>query len=164
MTEKYPIESYDKYLCLRMNDTLWLILLFLLRPYLVTIISLVNRADKTGLINMVYSDKLVLWWAFLAGVPAALVIYAWNRRRPEASPFARKVWHRGRELLAVSALGNVAVVFVPLWLGIAHHVNTSGWIQLAISLGIVITLYSSPYIRDCFSDFPEEVDKDSESS
>ncbi len=156
MTEKYAIESYDKHLCLRMNDTLWVILLFLLRPYLVTIISLVNRTDRTGLIDMVYSDKLVLWWAFLAGIPAVFVVYAWNRRRPGASMFARKVWRRGRELLAVSALCNIAVVFMPLWLGLAHHIDKVGWVQFAISLAIAVTLYSSPYIKDCFADFPEE--------
>ncbi len=162
MAENYPLERYDKYLCLRMNETLWLILLFLLRPYLITIMSLVNRTDRTGLINMVYSDKMILWWAFLAGVPAIFVFYAWSRKRPGASSFVRKVWRRGRPLLAVSAIFNVAIVFAPLLMG--HRMSTAGWTQLVISIGIVVTLYSSSYIRDCFSDFPKEEDADGSAS
>jgi Protein of unknown function (DUF2919) len=158
MSEKYPIESYDKYLCLKINDTLWVILLFLLRPYVVTVISLANRTDRTGIINMIYSDKMALWWGILAGVPAFLVIYAWIKRKPGASPFVRKLWHRGRELLLVSALFNMAIVFVPLWMGVVLRVSKAGWIQLALSLGVVVMLYSSSYIRDCFADYPKEAD------
>lgn len=160
MPAKYSIESYDANLCLRLNETLWLILLFLLRPFLVTIISLANRTDRTGIINMIYSDKMALWWGLLAGVPAVLVIYAWIKRKPGSSSFARKLWHMGRLLLAVSAVCNVAIVFIPYWMGIVHRVSIAGWIQLAISLGIVVMLYSSSYIRDCFSDYPKEADAD----
>lgn len=157
MPEKYSIEKYDKHLCLRMNDTLWLILLFLLRPYLVTIISLANRTDRSGMINMIYSDKMALWWGLLAGVPAILVIYAWTRKKPGATSFVRAVWRRGRELLVASAIFNMAIVFAPLWMGV-HRVSTAGWVQLAISIGIVVAVFSSSYIRDCFSDFPGEAD------
>ncbi len=158
MPEKRSINSYDKYLCLRLNDTLWLILLFLLRPYLVTIISLANRTDRSGIIDMIYSDKMALWWGLLAGVPAVLLVFAWSKRKPGASPFVRILWHRGRALLVVSAIFNMAIVFIPLWMGVVHRVSTAGWVQLAISLGIVMVVYSSSYIRDCFSDFPSEAD------
>ncbi|MFQ5642942.1 MAG: DUF2919 family protein [Thiogranum sp.] len=164
MAEKYSIDRYDKNLCLRMNDTLWLILLFLLKPYLVMIISLVNRTDRTGIINMVYSDKMALWWGLLAGVPAVLVIYAWIKRKPGASSFARNLWRRGRALLAGSAVSSVAIVFIPFFMGAVHQVSKAEWIQLVISIGIVVTLYSSPYIKDCFSDYPSEADIDASTS
>lgn len=156
MQEKHSIKNYDKYLCLRINDTLWFILLFLLRPYLVTAISLVNSSDRTGVINMVYSDKMALWWGLLVGVPAVLVIYAWTKRKPGASSFVRMLWRRGRVLLAISAIFNMAIVFIPLWAGVVHRVSMAGWIQLVISFGIVVVVFSSSYIRDCFSDFPQE--------
>ncbi len=94
MQEKYSIESYDENLCLRINETLWVILLFLLRPYLVTIISLASRTDRARIINMIYSDRMALWWGLLAGVPAILVIYAWIKRKPDAPSFVRMLWHR----------------------------------------------------------------------
>jgi len=158
MSEKYSIESYDKYLCLKLNDVQWAILLFLLRPYVVTVLSLVNRQDRTGLIHMVYADTMALWWGILAGLPAFMVVYAWIKKKPGASSFARKLWHRGRELLAVSAISNVAIVFVPLWMGVVYQVHTAGWIQLALSIAVLVVLYSSSYIRDCFADYPKEAD------
>lgn len=158
MQAKYSINNYDKYICLKINDTLWIILLFLLRPYLVTLVSILNRKDKTAIINMVYADKMALWWGLVVGIPAALVIYASVRRKPGASAFSRALWHRGRELLAASAILNVAVVFVPVWTGAVYKVSIAGWAQLVVSLGIVATLYTSHYIRDCFSDYPTEVE------
>lgn len=158
MSEKYSIESYDKNLCLKINDNLWLILFFLLRPYMVAIISFVNRADRSGFINMIYSDKMALWWGLLAGVPAVFVIYSWTKRKPEASQFVKRIWSRGRELLAVSALFNAAIVFVPLLIGVVHHVSIVGWIQFGISLVIVLVLYTSTYIKHCFADFPQEAE------
>ena len=156
MPLKYSPADYDDKFCLKINDTLWFFLLFLLRPYVVTIVSLVNRKDRMGLINLLYEDKMALWWGLLAGVPAALVIYAWVRRKPDASPLTRTLWHRGRELLALAAIANAAVVFIPFWMGIVRQLNMAGWIQLGISLGIVPILYSSTYIRDCFADYPKE--------
>ncbi len=147
-----------------MDETLWLIFLFLLRPYIVTVMSLANKADRTGMINLVYSDKMALWWALLAGVPAVLVIYAWIKRKPGASSSARNLWHKGRSLLAASAIFSVAIVFIPFWMGVVHRVSVAGWIQFVISLGAVVTLYSSSYIRDCFSDYPEEADADDSGS
>ena len=164
MANKYSINNYDKYICLKINGMLWLIILFLLRPYLVTIISLVNRKDKTGLINMIYSDKMILWWGLLASVPVILVIYAWSNKKPDASSFVKMLWHRGRELLAAAAIFNVAVVFIPFWMGVTNRVQTIGWIQLTICLGIVAILYSSSYVRDCFSEFPKEVDAEGSGS
>lgn len=160
MSLKYSLTSYDENLCLKLNENLWFILLFLLRPYLVTVISLVNRTDRTGIINMVYSDKMALWWGLLAGVPAALVIYAWIKKKPAATPLTRTLWHRGRELLVVSAISNAAIVFIPLWMSKVDRVSMAGWIQLLISLGIVVVLYSSAYIRDCFADYPQEKDEE----
>lgn len=156
MKKQYPIESYDKYLCLKLNDVLWLSLLFLLRPYVVILISVVNRADRAGVINMVYADKLALWWGLLAGVPAVLVIYAWSRKKPGASLFIRRLWHNGRLILAVGAVMNVVIVFIPVWTGAIYRIAPSGWIQLAVSVAIIVALYTSSYVRDCFADFPKE--------
>jgi hypothetical protein len=58
-------------------------------------------------------------------------------------------------LLAVSALLNIGVVFFPLLAGNAHHLTGSGLTQIAIAVVIVVLVYTSGYIRDCFNDFPE---------
>lgn len=156
MLNKYPISCYDKNICLKMNGTMWLILLYLLKSYFIALLSVVNISERMQLIDMFYSDRLMLSLGALAGIPAILVVYAWVKRVPGAPSLIRRFWIRGRALLAISAILHACIIFVPLWLGTAHKIEVSGWIQLFISLLIVFIFYRSQYIRDCFSDFPEK--------
>ncbi len=155
MGRKYSFESYDRNLCLKANAMMWLIQLFLVRPYFISIASLVNRKDPLELINLFYADKFAMWLGLMAGIPAALVIYSGVRRRPGASRFVSIVWSNGRALLALSVVFNGLVVFVPLWMGMVHKVDKLGWGQLAASVAVILVLYSSRYIKECFADFPE---------
>lgn len=156
MSKYHAISRYDKNLCLKPDATIWLIFLFLLRAYVVLILSVVNMSDRMGLINLVYPDRLTMSLGALAGIPAALLAYAWINRRPSAPQYVRNIWGNGRAFLVVSALLNAGVIFVPFWMGTLHTIPAESWAQFAIALLIVIVVYSSSYIRDCFNDFPGE--------
>lgn len=156
MPKHHSISSYDKNLCLKPDITMWLIFLFLSRAYVVLIMSVANMRDRTGLIDLFYGDRIAMSLGAVAGAPAALLVYAWLRRKPGAPPFVRNIWTRGRLLLVVSALLNAGVAFMPLWMGTRHSLLTEDWIQLAVALMIVPVIYTSSYIRDCFKDFPDD--------
>lgn len=119
------------------------------------ILSLVNPSDRMQLINMFYSDTLMLSLGAIAGIPAAILIYAWTKRAPDASSSVRCLWGRGRSLLAISAILNACIIFAPVWLETAHKITVYGRGQLLLSLVVVFVVYKSQYIKDCFSDFPE---------
>jgi len=155
MPNKYPISSYNKYICLKIDGTMWLILLFILKPYFITLFSVANMGDRMQLITMFYPDKLVLSLGAFAGIPTALLIYAWVKRMPGASNYIRRIWKNGRSLLAISAILNACIILGPQLLGTVYKITVSGWVQLLINILIVIVVYKSPYIKDCFSDFPE---------
>lgn len=154
MKNKYPISSYNKYVCLKMDYIMWSIFLYLLRPYVVLIFSFANKRDKMGLIELLYTDRLMMSIGALAGIPAALLIYAWLKREPNASDLVKNIWNKGRELLAISAILNSFLVFLPLLLGKTSNLSLIDWSQFAISLAILVALYRYAYIKDCFSDFP----------
>lgn len=156
MAEHYPISSYDKYLCLKPDVTMWLILLFLLKPYLVLVLSITNLKDKSGLINMVYPDHLAMSLGALASVPVTLIIYAWSKRKPGASPFVRSIWAKGRSLLIISAVLNAGVIFIPLWVEKWRTLSNAEWVHFGIAILIAFMVYTTPYIRDCFNDFPKD--------
>ena len=156
MSNYHAISCYDKNLCLKPDATMWLIFLFLSRAYVILILSIVNMSDRTGLIDLVYPDRLTMSLGALAGIPTALLVYAWVKRTPGAPPYVRNIWGKGRVFLVVSALLNACVVFVPFWMDTAHAIPAGNWIQFAIALLIVIVVYSSSYIRDCFNDFPSD--------
>lgn len=156
MTKHYSIASYDKYLSLRVSGGMWLIFFFLLRPYIIGLMSVVNRNDRMQLIDMIYSSHLSMSLSALAGIPVILLIYGWSRRSPGASPFVQWIWRKGRILLAVSAAFNAVTVFIPLWLGAVNNISVYGWGQLFICVVILLTVYFDRYIRDCFADFPTD--------
>jgi len=47
--------------------------------------------DRTGLIDLVYPDRLIMSVGALAGAPAAFLVYAWIKRKPDATPFVRYI-------------------------------------------------------------------------
>lgn len=155
MQQKYSFDSYDKYLCLKPDATMWMIFMFLLRPYVVLIFSFANRGDRMQLVNLLYADRAMMSLGALAGIPAVLLIYAWAKKSPDASDFVRKLWKNGRQLIIAAALLNAILVFVPLLTDSIKHLSYYGWGQFVISIGIIIWAYKDSYINDCFEDFPK---------
>ena len=146
---------YDTQVCLKMNWVMWFMLFFLIRPYIVLALSIANSSDRTFLVDLVYPDYSMMLLGALAGIPAALVIYAWTRKKPGVSGFVEKIWRNGRSLLATSAVLNAGVIVASPLLIPAHVIPFRDWAQLAASVLIVLVLWKSTYIRDCFNDFPE---------
>ncbi len=160
MAEKYPFSAYDKYLCLKPDVSIWLILAFLLRPYVVVLLSIANRKDAAGLINLVYSDRIAMILAAIAAIPAIFVVYAFIKRVPDAPDKVRWIWQYGRELLLVASFLNVLVVFLPLLTGFAREISTVGWAQFGISVYIIYYLFTERKVRDTFADFPQPAESD----
>jgi hypothetical protein len=154
---KYPFSAYNKHLCLDLSIGMWLVLAFLLRPYLIMIMSVVNRSNRMELINLFYADRSHLALGALAAIPAVLLVIAWNRRRPGAVRIVRALWRRGRELLAASTALNALVVLLPLLTGRSDGIDYVGIVQLGLCAWILVYLYDTERVRDTFADFPEEV-------
>lgn len=155
MKKRYSISDYDKQLTLKVELGLWLTMLFLLRPFVIPILSIVNINDRMELINFVYPDKLDMVLTTIAAIPAGFVIYAFINKKSEASDFIRKVWRNGRYILIVSAVMNIAIIFVPLLLEVKHKIDMISWLQLTVSAAIIVYLRFSQRVRDTFLDFPE---------
>lgn len=160
MSNKYDITSYNYHLSLKVNVMMWCIILFLIRPYVVTLLSVVNFRDSMGLINMVYVDRLSMSLSAFAALPVVLLVYALIKRRPDASDFVKRIWSNGRHLLAVTAMLHATIFSAPLWIDNDVKMNNVIWAQLILSIGVIAVVYSSQYIQDCFDDFPEKSDKE----
>lgn len=153
---KYPLSAYDKYVSLDMSVGMWLVIAFLVRPYVIVLMSVANRRNPMALIDTFYADRSHLALGALAAIPAVLLVIAWNKRKPEASALARRLWHRGRALLAASAVLNAVIGLLPLVHGRAGGIDYIGVVQLALCGWILVYLYESERVRDTFADFPEE--------
>lgn len=149
----YRASAYDENLCIKVGLGLWLAILFLLRPYVVMILSLANMSDHTQLIHLVYPGDGVFALGAIAALPAVALFLAWTKRRPGAGRTARWVWHRGRMLMMLSALCNLITAVIPMLPG---HSGFSfiALIQILATIGVMFYIMRSVRVRDTFQDFP----------
>ena len=161
MSKLYTFSDYDKYMSLKPDFEMWLIIMYFLRPFILEISTIqMGRGAKSDSVSvlkdMVYPDDFGLFIAFLATLPVIILLVAYIKRKPAASRLVRKVWHSGKTLLVVTAMLNVIIVFVPFVLDLTHSINMLGWGQLAIALYIIFYLYTTPRVKDTFADFPKD--------
>ncbi|MDH3830296.1 MAG: DUF2919 domain-containing protein [Gammaproteobacteria bacterium] len=161
MSKLYTFSDYDKYMSLKPNFDMWLIMVYFLRPFIMKISTIqMGRGTKSGSVSglkdMVYPNDFGFFIAFLATVPVILLLFSYMKRKPGASRLIRKIWHSGRALLVVTAVLNVIIIFVPFLLDLTHSINMLGWGQLAIALYIIFYLYTTQRVKDTFADFPKD--------
>jgi len=165
MSDKYTFKDYDKYLCLKPGLEFWLMALFFLRP-LILKFSTIQRgrgaksASVSKLYDLAYPDHFIFFLAVMAAIPAIMLLVSYAKRIPGASERMQKIWCNGLKYLGLTAILNVLVVFLPIFMGKIHAVHVYGWIQLGILILIMGYLYKSERLRDAFADFPVETEDD----
>ena len=96
----YSFEEYDKYLCLKPSRGLYLVVLFLLLPFVIKLLTFLfgRRGGDTTIMrdiqNVLYPNDLALMLAFLSSMPALIFMYAWIRRKPGAPENVKKIVKR----------------------------------------------------------------------
>jgi len=98
--------------------------------------------------------------AAIAAIPAIFLVYAFIKRVPDAPDKVRRIWQYGRELLMVSSLSNILIVFLPLLMGLVRGISMIGWAQFGISAYIIFYLVAERRVRDTFADFPQPAESD----
>ena len=165
MSKIYNFSDYDKYLSLKINFELWLIIAYFLRPVILKISTIqMGRGAKSdsvsGLKDLVYPDDFGFFLAFVTIIPVVLVIFAYMKRKPDAPDYIRTLWRNCGKLLLLAAALNVVVVFVPFLFDMAYRINLMGWGQVAIAAYIIFYLMTSRRVRDTFADFPVDTEAD----
>ena len=166
MSEVYTYKDYDKYLSLKPSPEIWLIIAYLMRPYIFLISTLrlgrggSGAAGVDGLKNMFYPDDLTIALGIFATFPVFLFVAAWGKRKPGAADFIQKVWRHGAGVLIFAAALNIAIVFLPWLIGEIHKISWGGWLQVGIATIIIVYLLFSRRVKDTFTDFPRESQSD----
>lgn len=163
MARQYSDSAYDKHYCLKVSIPMGLSMLFLARPFVILVMSIANRRDRIGLLETFYHSSFALGVDTFAALPALLVLVAWARRQPNASPAIRWLWSHGRSLLLLATLLNIASVFLPFLLNTGGRMDIPEIAKLAICMVILYVLVKSERTKDTFADFPESLDKQKQS-
>ena len=152
--EKYGLDSYDDYFCLRPSWPLVLCTIFLCRGLLLFALFGLSGGVPAALNGVVAAETL--WRGCIAALPAALVLYAMTARTAGAPAFVRFSWRNGRLLLALSALGYVGLTVAQL------GVDPRRWLfsplatkaLVATELAIFGYVLLSARVRQTFLEFP----------
>jgi hypothetical protein len=166
MSRTYSFNSYDKYLSLKAGSGLWLVILYLLHPYILLLSSAgLGRARSggggvgiEGFRHLIYPSDFSLAVAIVATFPALVFVYAWARRKPGASPLVQAIWRRGLWLLVATGALNIGSVFVPLLTEHVLSIHANAWMQIGVSSVVIVYLLFSKRVRDTFADFPAEAE------
>jgi len=161
MSKLYSFNDYDKYMSLKLDFELWLIIVYFLRPFIMKISTIqmgfgAKSDSVSGLKDLVYPNDFGFFIAFLATIPVLLLIMVYMKRKPGASGWVRKIWHKGKQLLLATAVFNMVIIFIPFLMDLTHKINMLGWGQLAIAAYIVFYLYTTQRVKDTFADFPKD--------
>ena len=165
MSRVYPFSAYDKYMSLKLDSNMWLIMVYFLRPFILAISTIqMGRGAKSdsvsGLKDLVYPNDFGFFLAFIATIPVLILIFAYAKRKPEAADYVKSIWRNGRKRLVATAVLNVIIIFIPFLIHLTHSINVYGWGQLAVGIGIIVYLYQSQRVTDTFADFPKESEAD----
>ena len=133
---------------------MWLVLLFLARPYAIFLISVANRRDRMGVLKIFYDEPSMGLLGALAAIPAVIVALTWVKRQPGAPAIAERVWRLGRPLLIMSGLMNIAIILMPYLAGATRHITVISWVEAAACILIITYLARSQRVKDTFADFP----------
>ena len=143
-------------MCLSLGTVAWVVILFLMRPYVVLLVSVTNRSNRMEFIDLVYPDRLWLAIDTVAAIPAVILAVVTFLRRPNAADSVKAIWKRGRTLLLGSAALNGVVAAAALALANSHNVSIVSPILLCLSAWSFWYLLVSKRMRDVFGDFPVE--------
>ena len=161
MSKLYSFSDYDKYMSLKLDLEVWLIIAYFLRPFILKISTIqMGRGAKSGSVSglkdLVYPNDFGFFIAFLATIPVLILVFAYAKRKPGASGLVRKIWHNGSKLLVVTAVLNLIIIFIPFLMDLTYRINMLGWAQLAIAVFILFYLYTTQRVKDTFADFPKD--------
>jgi len=162
VSKVYKFSDYGKDMSLKVNLVLWLIILYFLRPFILKL-STIQRGrvghkttDVRLLKELVYPDDFGFFIAFLSTIPVLILLFAFAKRKAGASELVRKIWKNGLTLLAITAVLNMVIIFVPFVISDTYGINMLGWSQLAVAILILGYLYLSQRVKDTFADFPDD--------
>lgn len=154
--QHYSVGDFDSYDCLKLSKRFYLVLFFILRGYLVWLISVTNMRDRVSIITWIYPETSLFYLSLLSGSVGLYVVLIISLRRPEAAHWVQVSWRHCQTILLVALLFDL----------LAHIIAYFYWqmfslewivIQLIISFTLIVLCYSSERFKINIEEFPQKV-------
>lgn len=153
---EYSIEDFDKFDCLKLSKGFYLLLIFVLRGYIVWIMSLTNRQDSSSIMGFFFPDPSLFYLSLSSGFLGLFVVLIMSLRRPDAAKWVKFCWRYCRVILIITLVFDLFVSFVGcFYLDLLSQI----WLlsqTLIVSL-FVLFCYKSHRFNINLKEFPDKL-------
>ncbi|AWB57990.1 MULTISPECIES: DUF2919 family protein [unclassified Colwellia] len=106
---KFSPKHFDSFDCLTLAPGIYFILLFVLRAYIIWIMSVTNMRDNVGFIQWVYPQTALFYLNLASGVIGLFVVLILSLRRPKAPTWVRTCWQKCKTLLILALVFDLTI-------------------------------------------------------
>lgn len=99
---RYSTKDFDQFDCLKLSKLFYVLVLFMLRGYVVWIMSVTNMRDSVGVIQWFYPEPSLFYLSLLSGIGGLFTILIMSLRRPNAADWVKHCWSYIREIILAS--------------------------------------------------------------
>ncbi len=154
--QHYSVEDFDNYDCLKLSKRLYIVLIFILRGYLVWLMSVTNMRDRISIISWIYPETSLFYLSLVSGGIGLFVVLIISLRRPEAANWVQKSWKNCRTILMTALLFDLLthVIGYLYW-----QLFSLEWIiiQSIISILLMYLCYTSERFKINLEEFPQKM-------
>ena len=154
--QHYSVEDFDSYDCLKLSKRFYLVLLFILRGYIVWLMSVTNMRDRVSIISWIYPETSLFYLSLVSGAIGLFVVLIISLRRPDAANWVQVSWKKCRIILIT------ALIFDLLTHAIGYfywQLLSLEWLimQVIISLLLMFLCYNSERFKINLEEFPQKI-------
>jgi Protein of unknown function (DUF2919) len=145
----------DKYGVQRIPGMFWVAIGVLARHWVLALAVFIS-ARRSSESVLLLGDANNLWTMLAIELPVVLLAFVAGRREPGAGRLLRWLWRRGPELIAITAIANVAwtarlLMQSDYWLFWPELFFASACL---LDVAIALAMYTTPQYRRLFAEFP----------
>lgn len=107
--QEYSIEDFDKFDCLKLSKRFYLVLLFVLRGYLVWLMSVTNMKDRVATMQWIYPETNLFFLSLASGVIGLFVVVIISLRRPNSANWVKVIWPYCRTMLVMALIFDFSI-------------------------------------------------------
>lgn len=154
--QQYSVEDFDNYDCLKLSKRFYLVLLFVLRGYIVWLMSVTNMRDRISIISWIYPETSLFYLSLLSGMVGLFVVLIISLRRPEASNWIQISWLHSRKLLIAALLFDLLTHCISF---LYWELISIEWIimQVIITMTLIFLCYNSDRFAINLTEFPQKI-------
>ncbi len=154
--QHYSVEDFDNFDCLKLSKIFYLVLLFVLRGYIIWLMSVTNMRDRVGIIQWLYPDTSLFYLSLISGAVGLFVVLIISLRRPDAALWVKNSWRYCRAFMIGALLFDFFINLIGFFY---WQLLSMSWLisQAVIIFVLIYISFNSKRIKINLAEFPQKL-------